>query len=353
MKTHNITKKTSFLVITTLTISLFTACGSASPLTGDKIINQGNGHLTVQSNVEMTDTNINSEIPGKITEVKIKEGDTVKKGQILIVMDSDVLVAQQSQVEAQIDSANAQLNAAKAARDAASAKLEEARNGARPEEIGQAKAAYDLAQLTYNRVKTLYDEGASPESDLDNASTQLQLAKDKYIITKDGVRPEEIEAAQAQVNQAAASVQAVEGQIKQAKAALQGVNVNLNYATLKAPTDGVITQLNVEAGELVTTGMALSVVTDISAASILCNVDETDLSKVKMNQEVSIKIPTYKDQSFMGKVVRINKNADFATKKATNDNGEFDILTYGVKVELTNPSIPLRAGMTAFVDFGK
>jgi HlyD family secretion protein len=172
-------------------------------------------------------------------------------------------------------------------------------------------------------------------------------------IAQQGARPEDIKAAQAQVNQASAAVEAAQGQLKQAEAALEGVNVNLNYATIIAPADGVVTQVNVESGELVSTGMPLAVITDTNTPSILCNVKETDLPKVELNQEVLVKIPGCGDQSFNGKVVEINKNADFAVKRATNDNGDFDVLSYGVKVELTDMDKPLRAGMTAFVDFGK
>ncbi|MCH5139171.1 HlyD family secretion protein, partial [Clostridiaceae bacterium UIB06] len=73
----------------------------------------------------------------------------------------------------------------------------------------------------------------------------------------------------------------------------------------------------------------------------------------KLNGEVSVKLSTYPGEQFKGKIVRINKDADFAVKRATNDNGEFDVLSYGVKVELIDMNKPLHAGMTAFVDFGK
>lgn len=330
-----------------------TGCTSVTAVTGDKLVKQESSNLVVQSNVQMTDTNINSQIPGKVKEVKVKEGDSVQKGQVLIVMDSDSIGAQKAQVEAQIETVTAQINAAKAAREAASAKLEQAQNGARPEEIDQAKAAYDLSKAAYDRTKTLYDIGSSAKSELDNVEMQLELSKDKYDIAQKGARPEEIKAAQAAVNQANASVEAAEGQLKQAQAGLDGVNVNINNATVVAPADGVVTQVNIDPGELVSTGMPLAVITNTNDVSILCNVKETDLSKVDMNQEVTIKIPAYKDETFKGKVVKINKNADFAVKRATNDNGEFDILSYGVKVEIENLDKPLRAGMTVFVDFGK
>lgn len=346
-------KNIAAALIAIITANVFTGCASISTLTGDKLVKQTQSNLIVQSNVDMADVNVNTLIPGKVKEIKVKEGDNVKKGDVLLIVDSDTLAAQQDQVQAQIETAKSQLNAAQAAKDAASAKLELAQNGARPEEIDQAKSAYDLAKLASDRLKVLYEEKAIPKSDLDNAETQTQVAKDKYDIAQSGARPEDIKAAQAQVDQANASIEAVKGQIKQAEAALQGVNVNLNYATVVAPEDGTITQVNVKAGEVISTGMQLIVVTKTSEPSILCNVRETDLSKVDLNQEVSVKIPAYQDEEFKGKVVRINKNADFAVKRATNDNGEFDILSYGVKVELTDNDKPLRSGMTVFIDFGK
>ncbi|EHI98393.1 secretion protein HlyD family protein [Clostridium sp. DL-VIII] len=349
MKIRNIT----ILVVLLFVTNAFTGCVSLFTLTGDKLVKQTSNDLIVQSNVDMTDVNVNTLIPGKVKEVKVKEGDSVKKGDVLLVIDSDTLAAQQAQVQAQIETAKSQLSAAQAARDAASAKLEEAQNGARPEEIDQAKSAYDLAKITSDRLNVLYQQGSITKSDLDNAETQTQVAKDKYDLVQKGARPEDIKAAQAQVDQANASVESVQGQIKQAEAALQGVNVNLDYATVTAPEDGTMTQVNVEEGETVSTGMQLAVVTKTNEPSILCNVRENDLSKVDLNQDVSVKIPAYNDETFKGKVVRINKDADFAVKRATNDNGEFDVLSYGVKIELADNDKAFRSGMTAFVDFGK
>jgi len=359
MKVRNI----AILTILVVTMSLFTGCS----LTGNDIVKQGTKGFIVQSNVEMTDTNVNSQIAGKINEVKVKEGETVKTGQVLITMNSDSIAAQKAQIEAQIEAATAQtetvtaqINSAKAARDAATAKLEAAQNGARTEDINQAKSTYDLAQATYDRTKILYDEGSATKADLDKDASSLEIAKNKYDLLQKGTRPEDIKAAQAQVDQANASVEAAEGQLKSAQAQLkavkaqsQGVDVNINNATIVAPTNGVISQLSLEAGEMVSTGMPLAVIINTNQPSIMCHVKETDISKVDLEKEVSIKIPAYEGEKFTGKVVRINKDADFAVKRATNDNGEFDILSYGVKVEFTDMDKPLRAGMTAFVDFGE
>lgn len=349
MKLKNIV----LFVALTITTSLFMGCSTISNITGDTLIDKINENLIVQSNVEMTDTNINSMAPGKIKEVNVKEGDAVEAGQVLVTIDSDAINAQRAQVEAQIETVKSQLNATKAAKVAAEAQLEKAQNGAQPEEIAQAQASYDLAQQTYDRVKILVDEGASTQAELDNVQMQLEVAKNKYELAQKGAREEDIKAAQAQVDQATASVEAVEGQLKQAQAGLEVINVNLNNTTITAPTGGIITQLNVEVGEMVSASMPVLVITNTEVPEITCNVKETDISKIKLDEEVNVTFPAYKDKTFTGKVTKINKNADFATKRATNDNGEFDILSYGVKVEITDMDEDLHGGMTAFVDFGK
>lgn len=349
MKGKNIILLTSLFV----TASLFTSCASVASLTGDKIIKQSNGHLTVQGNIETKEININSKTAGKIKEIKISEGDNIKNGQVLITIDNSSLQAKQAQTQAQIEAATGQKNAAEAAKQAAQAVLQKAQNGARPEEIAQLKAQYDLAQTTYDRVKTLYDQNYAAKADLDKAETQLEVYKQQYDLAKNGARTEDIAAAQAQVNQADSTIKAYDGQIKQAEGGLSEVQTYISDTTITAPTDGTITQLNVEAGELVSTGMPLLVLTNTTAPWVECNVKETDLSKVKLNGEVSVKLAAYPNQQFKGKIVRINEKPDFAVKRATNDNGEFDVLSYGVKVELINMDKPLHTGMTAIVDFGK
>lgn len=319
MKHKNIKLITALL----MTASILTACGvdtNISKLTGDKLIKQNNGHLIVQGNVETKEVNINSKVAGKIKEVKITEGDNIKNGQVMITIENNSLVAKQSQTQAQIEAATGQMNAAQAAKAAALAQLQKIESGARPEELAQVKAQYDLAQKTYDRIKPLFDQGYVSNADLDNASTQLELAKQKNDLTKNGARPEEILMAKAQVNQAESTIQAVQGQIKQAEGGLSEVQTYISDTTIVAPVDGIVTQLNVEPGELVSTGMPLLVISSTVVPSIECNVKETDISKIKLAQAVTIKLSSYPNKEFKGKVVRINKKPDFAVKRATNDN---------------------------------
>ena len=141
----------------------------------------------------------------------------------------------------------------------------------------------------------------------------------------------------------------------QAKAALKQIDTTLDKCVLTSPVDGLVTTVNVKSGDVVSSGLPSVVVADIYTPYITCDVDEMKLPRVKLGQEVDISLAALGKDTYKGKVVRINKEADFATKKASNE-ADWDILTYGIKVtfdDLAGLQDELRSGMTAYVDFGK
>jgi len=257
------------------------------------------GDLTVQSTVEMTETNLNSQLAGRIKTVTVKEGDPVTKGQVLVTIDADT-------VRAQIDQANARVAATKA-------------------QLAASEATLNYAQTSYNRVKGLFEKGLATQAEFDDAANKL--------------------------NQATAGGQAARSQADQAAGGLAEVQTYLERTSVASPATGVVTMVNVKVGELVSTGLPLLVVTDETKPWVQCSVKETDLGRVTVGQTVLVSLPAYPNQVFSGKVSRINKDADFAVRRATTANGDFDVVSFGVRVELTAPDRPLYAGMTAFVRF--
>lgn len=333
----------------------------------ESLIKAKNENLIVQGSLETDETTINTKIAGNIESVNVAEGDKVKKGDVLITISSEALKAKKAQADASIQAATGQLKAATAAREAASASALKAQNGAQAEDIAQAKAAYDFAQQaytyasdSYGRIHTLYSQGiVSKQQDeetlknLNQVGMQMEVAKQTYNKALAGARPEDKLAANALVAQADSMVQAANGQVMVAKAASQEVSSYLNDAVIKAPADGVVTAVNTRVGELVSTGMPLVEISSTENPWVEVKVEESKLSMASVGQEVSVKFTAYNGKSFNGKVVRINEKPDFATKRATNDNGEYDILSYGVKIQLENMDKELHPGMTALVDFGK
>lgn len=281
--------------------------------------------LIVQGSIKMEETNLNATLAGTIGEVLVEEGDQVKAGDTLIVMKSDTVEAKLQQAEG--------------AQAAAEAQAEKAAAGARDQEVAQAKAGFEYAQKTYDRMKALVEQEAISEAAFDQVEAQYTGAKEVYKMAMEGARSEDKAAANALVQQAGGAV--------------AEVNSYLENSKIKAPMDGVVTSVNAREGELVSTGMPLVAVTAMETPWVEVNVKETDLARVQLHQIVTLKIAAYPDQAFKGEVIRVNQKPDFATKRATNENGDFDVLSYGVKIKLIHGGKNLYPNMTVLVDFGK
>ncbi len=291
----------------------------------------------IQGSVKMTEIDLNSMLDGYIDEVLVRDGDKVKAGDVLIKMDADI-------VSAKVDQAKAGLAQAKATQAAAQAVLDKALNGARSEDVAKAKAQYDYAYSTYQRMQNLYTEGAVSQSDFENVKAQFLAAEATYNEAVTGARTEDIAAAQAQVAQAA-------GAVSQYEATVAETSSYLEHCEITAPADGTVTAVNVEPGELVSTGLALASMRSDADAWLEVNVPETMLGRLAEGMTVSYTMPAYGDRVFSGTIQNVSKNPDFATKKATNENGSFDVLSYCVKIQPNSADEQLYAGMTVIVDF--
>ncbi len=349
-----------YIIALILTIALLTtgcsteAKGLTNVFNNDKkdiqIFDNATGVVS-QGVIEAQEVSLNSKIPGKIAKLYVEEGKEIKAGEILIEISSDELQAKKEQAQAVIGAAQAAYKAAKGQVDAANAMLEKAQNGAREQEIAQAESYYALMVKTYDRVEKLFEKGAVSAQKKDEVQTQLDVAEQQLSMAKEGARSEDISGAQALVAQALAMEQAAKGKLEQAQAGLQEVEAYLKDTKITSPINGVITVINADEGELVSTGMSIATVTNLNKTWVEVNVKETDLANISLGQQVDAKVPSFSDSLFTGKVVRINQKPDFATKRSTNDNGEFDILSFSVKIELDNKDKVFRPGMTAFVHF--
>lgn len=313
-------KKTTAILVGVLVVALIIAgCWSFRSKAAEKEA------FIVQGNVKTTEIDLNSKLAGNIGEILVKEGDEVKAGDILIKISSEAVEAKLKQAEA-----------AKAAADATAQK---AANGARSQEVAQAKAAYDYAQKTYDRMKVLLEEEAISQAAFDEVQAKYIAAKETYNMAVEGARSEDVKAA--------------ESLVAKAEGAIAEVNSYLDDSQIKAPVDGTVHAINVNQGELISTGMPLATLSTNEEPWVEVNVKETDLSKVEKGKKVKVVFQAYPDKEWEGVVTVINKKPDFATKRATNENGDFDVLSYGVKISIPEMDKELYSGMTAMVDFGR
>ena len=289
---------------------------------------------TIQGEVEVSEYRISSKVPGRILELRVKEGDYVHVGDTLAILDAPEVQAKKTQ--------------AQSAEDAAAALSDLAQAGARQEQVSgayqlwqQAKAGLEIAQKTYERVQRLFDEGVMTAQKRDEAlanykalQAQEKAAKSQYDMAVNGARQQEKRAAQAQVNRARGAVQEVQSYIRET---VQISNV-----------EGEVSSIYPKVGELIGTGspiMSISVMSDLWGTF---NVREDQLNGLKIGDTFTAFSPAFNKEIKM-KVFYIKDEGSYAVWKATKANGQYDLKTFEVKARPEEVFEGLRPGMSLII----
>ncbi|WP_371381325.1 HlyD family secretion protein [Sporomusa aerivorans] len=296
---------------------------------------------TEDARVKSNIVNVSTKVPGQIEELQLSEGDHVEAGQIMAKIDSKALQIQVEQAQANLASAQAKLASLQA--------------GNRPQQVAQsqssveqASANLDNARKNYERIERLYEEGAMSAQQRDTAQTSLKVAQAQYeaatqalSLVSEGATEQDLEFAEAQVAQAAA--------------ALKNVQLQLENSVIKAPIAGIISKAPVDSGEMVSVGQTIYSITNLADAWVEANIEETDIGKVQIGQEVEFKIDAYPGKKFRGEVVEVGAatGSQFALLPSDNASGNFTKVTQriSVKVKVVDAgSMALKPGMSAVVD---
>ena len=282
--------------------------------------------------VEATEVDIRTEAAGRILELLFDEGDWVKQGDILAQIDQDKRKIELAQANAQLAEAEAHLTLLI--------------KGLRDKEVERAREAFLESQVLlkesnrdYKRIQKLYDQGVvdlgtrdKTEASYEAAQKRYEIARKNYEIAVEGSRKEEIQAGEAVKEAAEAQVKLVERQLED--------------ATITIPIDGVISERYVELGEVVSVGSLIATVIDLKHVWVMAYVSETNLGKIKLGQEGKIKVDSFPDKEFLGKVTFVSPEAEF-TPKNIQTKEERVKLVFGIKIEIDNPDQELKPGMPA------
>jgi HlyD family secretion protein len=333
--------------------------------------------------------NVSPKESGVLKELLVKEGDTVKKGQVLAKMDDSDLQGQLLQAQGQLAQAQANLQKAiagnrpqdiaqaQAALDEAKANLQKAIAGNRPQDIAQAQARLKSAQAiltkaedNFRRNQQLYRSGAislqalnQARADRDSAQAAVNEAQQALALQKAGSRPEDIEQLRAVVRQKQQAlallkagtrqedIAAAKAQVIAARGALQTIQTKINDTVIRAPFDGVVTQKYADPGAFVTPTTSGSSVSSATSSSILslastnqvvANLAETNIPKIRLGQKVIIKADAFPGKTFEGKVSQIAAQATV----------EQNVTSFQVKISIvSDPQKLLRSGMNVEADF--
>jgi HlyD family secretion protein len=266
----------------------------------------------------ITKVEVKSKASGIVKKLYVDYGDRVKKGQLLAQLDK-------IEIQAQVDQSRAALEAAQANLKSAQADFERAKVDAEGPDVPLLKRAYD-------RDVSMAKDGVVSESALEDAEKNYELALNKQNVAKAQVTVLKAKIAQAQAN------------VVQDEANLKQLEEQLSYTDIISPIDGIVLSRDVEMGDAVSSILVLGssatlVMTlgDTSEVYVKGKVDESDIGKVYLGQRARIKVESFKDKTFEGKVTKISPMG------VEKDN----VTTFEVRVSIQNPGGELKAEMTA------
>lgn len=287
---------------------------------------------SIQGQAEVSEYRVSSKIPARIKQLLVKEGDRVKAGDVLAILEAPDI--------------DAKLAQARAAEAAAAAQSEKAQNGAQKEDVQsayelwqKAKAATLVMEQSYRRISNLTREGVMPQQKLDEITAQRnaavateKAAKLQYEKAVKGAREEDKRAAQAMVSRA--------------QGAVSEVNSYVSETRLTASADGEVTDIFPQPGELVGSGAPIMNIAMTDDMWYTFNVREDFLSHFALHKQVELTIPALGGKTVKAEVYYMKDLGSYATWKATKTTGQFDMKTFEVKARPLQKPDGLRPGMT-------
>ena len=289
----------------------------------------------IQGQAEATQVRVSGKLPGRVVEFMVEEGQHVLAGDTLVHIHSSLVEAKLSQAEAMETVAKAQ-----------NKKVD---SGTRVELLNsaydmwqQAQAGLTIAKKTYERMQSLYKKGVVSEQKRDEAEAAYKAmvatesaAKSQYEMAKAGAQAEDKAAAAAMVAAAQGSVAEVES--------------ILSDSYLTAPTDGEISDIFPNVGELVSLGAPIMNVLKLDDMWVSFNVREDLLENLTMGAEVQAIIPALENKEVTLKVFYIRDMGSYAVWRATKVTGQYDAKTFQVKARPVEPVDNLRPGMSVLL----
>ena len=291
---------------------------------------------------------VNANSFGKVTEILVKEGDHVKKGQLLLRTEDIQQEADVRAQEAALSSSRADAQVSAAAVQSSAANLQTAQAN-----LSQAQAKLQQAKDDFARSQQMLKEQLIARQTFDQSLSNYQVAEAAVQSST-----AQVEQARAQLSQATYNRDMSHAHVLQAQAQLVGVQDARNKTIYTAPFDGVITSLPVHVGENVVpgiqnqTGSMLFQVSNLSVINAVVDVDETDILGIKYDQPAEVTIDAIPDKKFEGRVTEIGMSALSSTSGQTttssqSSTGSGEAKDFSVSVTLDHPPPGVRPGLSA------
>lgn len=331
MATEKTQRINTFIALAVLGLVIATVCVIGS-------ITYGKTSEIMQGQMEATEYRVSSKVPGRILEFRVKEGQKVKAGDTLAIIEAPEVMAKKAQAEA--------------VKTAAVALNDKAEAGAREEQIQGAYELWqksivnrDIWEKSFRRVSNLYKEGVVSEQKYDETKAQYdaavateKAAKSQYDMAVKGAQKEDKEMAAAKV--------------EQAKGVVAEVNSYINETILLAYADGEVTDIFPHIGELVGTGAPIMNIAMMDDMWATFNVREDHLRKLPIGSRFTAEFPAL-GASVVMEVNYMKDRGDYAAWKATKQTGQYDLKTFEVRAVPVMQVEGLRPGMTVIYRIGE
>ncbi len=322
--------------------------------------------------VEARNVRVGSKVGGRIDSVRVREGDAVQAGQILVTFDDKELLAALGQARANLEkmergSRPEEIAEARAAAAQAQADYLLRRNGYRREDVEAARADVERtradavrAERNFKRVNDLANAEVFSKQQRDDAEAAWKMAaaaqrnaEEKLAELERGYRPEEIASAEARYRQTQATLARMEHgnrreDIDYARAQLLDAEAKYRERQVTAPSAAVVEVLDVRPGDLIAPNTPVATLLERDQIYVRIYIPETKIGRVRLGQRADLRVDSFPGQIFGGVVEQINQQAEFLPRNVQTQEERVHQV-FGVKVRVEDPSGRIRPGMAASV----
>ena len=351
--------------------------------------------LRSSGTIEATNVDVSFQVPGRVTEILVTEGQAVRAGDVLARLSAEEHEEYVAQIKASLDAVTSQVRQqeialalrqdvlvnqiaeAKGEVEALASAADKQRAGSRPQEIrvaeaelAQAEAFLTQRRADFGRVSALSKAGVLPQQQLDAAEAQLRAAEanrdaagEKLNLAREGARHEDVAEADARVKSAEAGVGIAEAgrrevdiqrealgaaraRQRELLAQFNAAKTQLAHTEIRSPLDGVVLTKNVESGEVVNPATPVVTVANINELWMNIYIPEAQTGLVTLDQPVEINVDSFPGETFKGKVTYVSSKSEFTPKTILTQEERIK-LVYRVKVSIQNSNQRLKSGMPA------
>jgi len=318
----------------------------------EKMLSPGDGLIRTSGTVEGIEVNINSRIQGRISTIHCDEGDAVNKGDVLLQLADEDLLAKVNLARATLEKAKTEVLVASSRVENMQASIEnvEADIHAAEADLQNAETRQKDAERHLQQMSTLYKINAVARESLDSAVTAHDAA-DAAVKAAQA----KIAAEKARQKEVLAQKDMAENQLLSAKAGVHQAESDLEYqqavyaeTVIRSPISGTVVYKALREGEAVSPGMTILTIVDLKRLTVRIDLDESSLGSIQIGNRALIQASGNPELSAEGVVAAINQYADFATQKDVT-GGRQDIKTFRVTLDITDDSSKFHPGMTVSV----